>query len=96
MTPSEQVQVDVRDSLSSIGQAVHYRSEAVDQALGPGYLYGGALQLSKKLRVGFGNVEKCRDVSLRNHQNMGRGLWLEISESDQAVVFEHDLCRDLF
>lgn len=46
-----------------------------------------ALSHGKRGRIGF--------VSPRNHQHMGRRLWVDVAEGNCVVIFMHYLCREI-
>lgn len=93
---TEQVCVHVPDGLTTLPPGVeHDPVAAALDSLGHGDLVRPGDEFIQQTVARAGQGRYVRVVAARDHQDMRRSLWADVTESDYALSIQHDRGRDL-
>ena len=91
LTPAEQMDMQVQHRLLAILSAIDYKSVPARKAFRRSYLPRRRKKMTDGRLVVFCNVVYRWDGLLRHDEHVRRGLWIDVSECEAKIIFEHDL-----
>src|SRR5690606_35788893 len=87
--------VQVKHSLSGFFTVIDYQSESITITFLICNLCGSKQQMTQNVLVGIPGISHHRDRILRDHEDMYRRLWIDITEGQTQIILIDNIRRDL-
>jgi hypothetical protein len=87
MPPTKYMKMHMKHGLTRISAVVDYHSEVIADSFGTRNLGSAECDFAKQSNILFCGIYDTRHVLSGNNKYMGRGLWIDVTEGNDLLIF---------